>query len=77
LHINVDKDLVRAVDEHAGAGQRSAFFAAAVRHWLDQERRWRSLEAAMGSVADVGHDWDDDPASWVASQRRADPDRSG
>ena len=35
------------------------------------------LEAALGSIADEGHGWDDDPGEWVRDQRRSDARRSG
>lgn len=28
----------------------------------DDERRWDDIEAALGQIADTGHEWDDDPA---------------
>jgi hypothetical protein len=35
----------------------------------EEARRWRALEAAAGAIADVGHDWDADPGSWMRGQR--------
>lgn len=32
---------------------------------------------AFGTIADSGHEWDDDPAAWVHAQRRADERRVG
>jgi hypothetical protein len=43
-----------------------------VRRARDHERRWDDIEAALGTIADTGHDWDDDPAAWVRAQRAAD-----
>lgn len=77
LHIVLDDDLVKQLDAHAGKGGRSRFIVDAVRRRLADERRWDSLLAAAGSVEDGGHDWDDDPAEWVAAQRRSDSTRVG
>ncbi|HVF76169.1 MAG TPA: hypothetical protein VM938_14120 [Acidimicrobiales bacterium] len=44
---------------------------------LDDERRWDDIEAALGAIADTGHEWDDDPATWVREQRRGDVRRAG
>jgi len=63
---------VKELDARAGRGGRSRFVVEAVRRRLEDERRWDSLLSAAGSLEDTGHDWDDDPAAWVASQRRSD-----
>ena len=44
---------------------------------LDDEQRWDEIEAALGTLDDHGHAWDDDPAAWVRAQRRSDSSRSG
>jgi metal-responsive CopG/Arc/MetJ family transcriptional regulator len=77
LHITLSDELVRELDSRVGARRRSAFIAAAVEHALDEERRWELIESAIGSIADTGHEWDDNPAEWVRAQRRADPARVG
>ena len=77
LHIVLDDDLVAELDARAGRGGRSRFVVEAVRRRLDDERRWDSLMAAAGSIEDGGHEWDDDPAAWVAAQRRTDARRVG
>ena len=56
---------------------RSAFVAQSIRRALEDERRWDDIEAALGTIADSGHEWDDDPAAWVRGERRGDPRRSG
>ena len=38
----------------------------------ENDRRWNDIEAALGSLPDTGHEWDDDPAAWVRHQRRVD-----
>jgi hypothetical protein len=72
LHIQIDDRLLAELDEAVGQRQRSAYISRAVRHQLDEDRRRRSLRAAMGSIEDGGHDWDDDPADWVRRQRSDD-----
>lgn len=76
LHITVDDALVAELDQRAGSRQRSAFIAELIRRGLDDERRWDDIEAALGAIPDTGHEWDDDPAEWVRSQR-ADQRRVG
>lgn len=41
------------------------------------ERRWRDIDAALGTIEDGAHEWDSDPQSWVCTQREADPHRVG
>jgi metal-responsive CopG/Arc/MetJ family transcriptional regulator len=77
LRITLDDKLVREIDELFGSGQRSAFVAVAVREALDNEHRWELIEAGLGSISDAGHEWDDDPAAWVRTQRCGDPRRVG
>lgn len=77
LHIQLDDELVAELDRRAGARRRSAFVAALIRQALDDERRWDEIEAALGTIADGGHAWDDDPAAWVRAQRRSDDRRAG
>ena len=36
----------------------------------DDERRWGEIEAALGSLSDSGHEWNDDPPAWVRGQQR-------
>lgn len=77
LHIQLEDELVEDIDRRAGPRRRSAFIAAMIRRGLDDERRWDEIEAALGSIADAGHDWDPDPGGWVRAQRQGDPRRSG
>ncbi len=77
VHIILPDDLVAAVDHYAGPRGRTAFVEKAVRQLVDHERRWAAIEAGIGSIPDTGHEWDDDPATWVHDQRRADPRRVG
>jgi hypothetical protein len=76
LHIQLPDELVAELDARLGARQRSPFLVGLIRRALDDERRWDELEAAIGSIDDSGHPWDDDPAAWVRAQR-ADVRRAG
>lgn len=77
VHITLEEDVVRRLDERVGARLRSRFIAEAVKRALDDQRRWEALEAAIGSIPDGGHAWDSDPAAWVRRQRTADARRLG
>jgi len=77
LHITLDDDLVAELDRRVGLRRRSSFVAAAVRRALDDDARWQAIQDAVGTVADDGHEWDPDPARWVAAQRGADLGRTG
>lgn len=77
LHITLDDDLVAQLDARAGRRGRSRFIVESIRRRLADERRWDALLAAAGSVEDGGHDWDDDPAGWVAAQRHSDAGQVG
>jgi hypothetical protein len=77
LHIALDEELVAELDRRAGARRRSAFIAELIRRGLDDERRWDDIEASLGQLSDGGHDWDDDPATWVRAQRHGDARRAG
>lgn len=77
IHIALDDGLVAELDRRAGARRRSAFVAELIKRGLEDERRWDDIEAALGSLPDSGHEWDDDPAAWVRRQRRNDDRRSG
>jgi len=52
--------------------KRSAFIAETLRRALEDQRRWHDVVAALGTIADRGHEWDGDPAQWVRRQRQAD-----
>lgn len=77
IHIALDEQLVAELDRRAGVRKRSAFVAELIKRGLDDERRWDEIEAALGSLTDTGHDWDEDPAAWVRQQRQGDERRSG
>ena len=72
IHINLDEQLVAELDRRAGARNRSAYVAELIRRRLEHERRADEIDAALGSLADSGHDWDEDPAAWVRRQRQGD-----
>ena len=71
VHISLDDELVRDLDDLVGPRGRSPFIAEAVREKVERAVRWRKIESAIGSIPDTGHDWDEDPAAWVHAQRRA------
>jgi hypothetical protein len=77
VHIALDDDLVVELDRRVGPRRRSAFIAELIRRGLDDERRWDDVEAALGQLADVGHEWDDDPGRWIREQRHGDARRAG
>ena len=77
LHIALDDDLVAELDQRAGPRRRSAFIAELVRRGLEDETRWDDIESALGKLAEHGHEWDDDPATWVRRQRSEDARRVG
>lgn len=72
VHIYLDEETLRMLDEEIGKRERSAFIQDAVKKELDQRRRWRLIWSAVGSISDTGHVWDPDPAAWVRETRRAD-----
>jgi len=77
VHIYLDDDLLRELDELVGSRGRSPFIADAVKRAIEQERRWNLIRAAYGTITDTGHEWDEDVAGWVRAQRRANPRRVG
>jgi predicted transcriptional regulator len=77
MHIELDDAMARELDALTGRRGRSAFVRLAIERAIEQERRWRSLEAAAGSIDDLDHDWDADTANWVREQRRGDSRRVG
>lgn len=77
LHISLDDTLVAELDRRVGRRRRSAYIAEALTRTLEDERRWRAIEAALGSIDDDSHDWDRDPEQWVRDQRNADSKRIG
>lgn len=77
LHIFLDDALVAELDRRVGRRKRSAFIARTVEQALDDERRWDAIVESLGSIADRGHEWDEDPAAWVSEQRRGDARRVG
>ena len=77
VHITLDDGLVAKLDRRVGARRRSRYISEAVRHALDDAYRWEQIEAALASIPDEGHDWDNDPGDWVRAQRHADARRVG
>jgi predicted transcriptional regulator len=77
LHISIDDDLVAQLDARVGSRRRSMFIGETVRRALDDERRWDDIEAGLGALGGREHEWDRDPAEWVAAQRHGDTARVG
>lgn len=77
LHISLENELVALVDERVGRRRRSAFISETLRQALEDDRRWKAIDAAVHTLRDVGHEWDADPSSWVRAQRRGDGARVG
>lgn len=78
IHLSLDDDLMSELDQRVGIRERSAFVATAVRAALARQARQEALAAAVGSIADHGHEWDEDPARWVREQRAPErPANSG
>jgi metal-responsive CopG/Arc/MetJ family transcriptional regulator len=77
VHISLDDDLVERLDERVGVRRRSAFISETVRRALEDERRWEDIEAGLGALSQTEHEWDENPAGWVAAGRSGDPGRVG
>lgn len=77
IHIHLDDDLVARLDEQVSPRGRSRFIEQALRASLETRERWELIHSALGSIESEGHEWDEDPAAWVAVQRNADPKRVG
>ena len=77
MHIELDDELVRRIDEIAGPRGRARFVRQALERALERRTRWALVESAFGSIPDEGHPWDEDAAAWVHEQRHSDPRRVG
>jgi metal-responsive CopG/Arc/MetJ family transcriptional regulator len=77
VHIELDDALVEEIDQRAGSRNRSEYIRRAIAAALQESRRWDMIHSAAGAITASGHDWDDDPAAWVRSQRRGDARRIG
>ncbi|HTV11309.1 MAG TPA: hypothetical protein VME20_05540 [Acidimicrobiales bacterium] len=77
LHIALDDDLVADLDTRVGPRRRSAYISELIRRGLEDERRWDDIESALGGIPGTGHEWDEDPATWVRAQRRGGSRRDG
>ncbi|MGH8910587.1 MAG: hypothetical protein ACRD0K_29845 [Egibacteraceae bacterium] len=77
MHIEVEEGLIAKVDAFAGPRGRSHFVRTAIEKAVEREIRWALIEEAAGTIADEGHEWDEDPAGWVRRQRHGDARRVG
>jgi len=73
----MDDAIIARIDASTGRRGRSRFVRDAVLAALDGLTRAELIRSSRGSIADQGHDWDDDPAGWVHGQRRSDRRRVG
>ena len=60
------------VDTAPVYGAAESFIGEALRRALEERRRWDEIEAALGTIPDSGHEWDEDPGTWVHAQHRSD-----
>ena len=67
LHITLDEDLVKEIDEVAGKRGRSAFIRDSVAQEVDRRRRSAALDRAFGSIPDFGSHLGPD---WIGRERR-------
>jgi len=78
MHIELDDAVVREVDRLAGPRERTSFVRRAVLRAVDDAKRAQALRSSAGAlVGSEPHDWDEDPAAWVRSNRHADGRRAG
>ena len=78
VHITLDEQVVKALDERVGVRRRSAFISAAVSRALEHESRWDLIESSIGSIEDGGDRvWGEDAGAWVQAERRGDVRRVG
>jgi predicted transcriptional regulator len=77
IHVHLDDELVHRLDARVGSRGRSRFVERATRLALEDEERWALITEGIGAIADTGHPWDDDPATWVDAERTADASRTG
>jgi metal-responsive CopG/Arc/MetJ family transcriptional regulator len=73
----LENELVEQLNRRVGVRRRSAFISETLRRALEDERRWEDIEAGLGALATVEHEWDRDPAGWVTAQRSGDRSRVG
>lgn len=76
MHITIRDDLITELDRRVGPRGRSPFITRAIEQALEDAERWDLIESSLGTVGG-GHEWEEDPAGWVRSQRRADARRVG
>jgi metal-responsive CopG/Arc/MetJ family transcriptional regulator len=77
VHIELDDALLEEIDQRAGSRNRSEYIRRAIAAALRDSARWEMIESAAAAIPASGHDWDEDPAAWVRSQRRDDARRIG
>lgn len=72
-HVILPDDLVKAVDDEAGKGNRSQFIEEAVREKLRKDALLSALRRTAGTISAEDHpEWDtpEHVASWVRNLRK-------
>ena len=72
VQINLDERLVSEIDRRVDRRQSRRVIAATLRRALEDDRRWDDILAPVGTLADAGHAWNEDPAAWVRAPRHRD-----
>jgi hypothetical protein len=67
MHINLEDDLVKQIDEIAGSRGRSRFIRAAVKSRLEVEARLAARRRAFGSIPDFAP-WM--TPEWISKNRK-------
>lgn len=67
IHINLDDDLVRLIDDVAGPRGRSKLIRTAVEQEVERRRRVRALEEAAGSIPDFAPHM---TPQWISAERK-------
>lgn len=66
LHISLDDELVREIDEHAGPRGRSRFIREAIEHEVAARRRRSALVGLGGSAPEFARHL---PEDWIRRER--------
>jgi predicted transcriptional regulator len=74
MHINLDDELVEALDAVAGSRGRSGFIRKAIMREIDNHRRWLAFDRAVGVAPDFAAHM---PEDWVRAERHSDLRRVG
>jgi len=67
IHINLDDELVRQIDQLAGSRGRSRLIREAVEEEVQRRQRLQALEEAVGSIPDFAPHM---TPEWISAQRK-------